>query len=67
MLNTVRAVIRDGRVEFTEKVDVPEGPELLVTILSGDDAEFWLKVSESSLAPIWDNPADDIYAELLEE
>lgn len=67
MLNTIRAVIRDGKVEFAEKIDVPEGTELLVTILAGEDADFWLKVSESSLGPIWDNPSDDIYAELLEE
>lgn len=29
------------------------------------DHDFWLKASESSLDPIWDNSEDDIYAELL--
>ena len=67
MLNTVRAVVRDGKVAFAEKIDVPEGTELLVTILAGDDADFWLKVSQSALAPIWENPEDDLYADLLEE
>jgi putative addiction module component (TIGR02574 family) len=28
--------------------------------------DFWLKASEPSLNAIWDNPEDDIYAELLE-
>jgi putative addiction module component (TIGR02574 family) len=28
--------------------------------------DFWLKASELSLNLIWDNPEDDIYAELLE-
>ncbi len=31
-----------------------------------DENEFWLKASEPSLNPIWDNSEDDIYAELLE-
>jgi len=30
----------------------------------GDD--FWLNASKPSLDSIWDNPDDDIYAELLE-
>lgn len=30
----------------------------------GDD--FWLKANDLSLDSIWDNSADDIYAELLQ-
>ena len=30
----------------------------------GDD--FWLRASQPSLDAIWNNPADDVYAELLE-
>jgi hypothetical protein len=33
MLNTVRAIIREGRIELLENIQVPEGAELLVTIL----------------------------------
>lgn len=33
-------------------------------ILNADD--FWLNASEVSLNAIWDNPEDDVYAELLE-
>ena len=29
------------------------------------DERFWLVLSELSLAAIWDNEDDDIYAELL--
>jgi len=36
------------------------------TQTTDDDDEFWLKASELSLNLIWDNPEDDIYAELLE-
>lgn len=28
--------------------------------------DFWLQASEASLNAIWDNPEDDVYAELLE-
>jgi predicted DNA-binding antitoxin AbrB/MazE fold protein len=62
---TIRAVVDDGRIETLEKLDLPDGTEVLITILfNGDD--FWLKVSEPSLKAIWDNPEDDVYCELLE-
>lgn len=31
-----------------------------------DDNLFWLRLSEISLAAIWDNDDDDVYAELLD-
>ena len=65
MLNTVRAVIRKGKIELLEKVDVPEGAELLITILPHEDDEFWVSASQSSLDQVWDNSEDDVYAELL--
>jgi hypothetical protein len=64
MMNTVKAVVREGRIELLEQVDIPEGTEVLVTILS-DEVEFWLGASESSLASVWDNEEDDIYEQLL--
>jgi hypothetical protein len=64
MMNTVKAIIKEGRIELLEQVDIPEGTDLLVTILS-DDAEFWLRASESSLASVWDNEEDDVYEQLL--
>lgn len=64
MMNTVKAIVREGRIELLEQVDIPEGTEVLVTILS-DEAEFWLRASESSLASVWDNAEDDVYEQLL--
>jgi len=64
MMNTVKAIIKEGRIELLEQVDIPEGTEVLVTILS-DDAEFWLRASETSLASAWDNEEDDVYEQLL--
>ena len=65
MMNTVKAIVREGKIELLEQVDIPEGTEVLVTILS-DDAEFWLRAGESSLASVWDNEEDDVYGQLLQ-
>lgn len=65
MLNTVRAIVRDAKIELLERIDIPEGTELLVTILS-DETQFWMGVSQASLASIWDNAEDDVYEQLLE-
>ena len=64
MLNTVKAVVREGKIELLEKVDLPEGAEVLVTILT-DEEQFWIEASENSLSTIWDNKEDDIYEQLL--
>jgi predicted DNA-binding antitoxin AbrB/MazE fold protein len=65
MQERIRAVVNEGRIEPLEKLEVPDGTEVLITILSTND-NFWLKAGESSLNAIWDNPEDDVYAELLE-
>ena len=65
MQGQIRAVVNEGRIEPLEKLDMPDGTEVLVTALSNGD-DFWLKISEQSLNAIWDNPEDDVYAELLE-
>lgn len=32
-----------------------------------DDREFWMAASSLSMARIWGNPADDVYAELVHQ
>jgi hypothetical protein len=32
-----------------------------------DEKSFWTKAQEGSMKPVWDNPEDDIYRELLKE
>jgi len=66
MLNTVRAVIREGKIELLERVELPEGSRLLVTVLPDEQAGFWMDASRASLDRIWDNPEDDVYARLLD-
>ncbi len=67
MLNTIRAIVRrDKKIEFLEPVEISEGTEVLVTIISEEEHDFWLKASEPSLARIWSYVGGDIYGRLLE-
>jgi hypothetical protein len=68
MLRTVWAVIRNGKIELLEGVVLPEGVKVIVTLLpEEDDTPYWLSASESSLADVWENTEDDVYAELLQK
>jgi len=68
MLNTLWAVVQDRKIELLEKVDIPDGTKVLVTLLNGSgEPEFWQEVSQPSLDAVWDNAEDDVYAELLEK
>ena len=64
MLNTVRAIIKEGRIQLLEEIELPEGTEVLVTPLT-DETDFWAKASHSALDAVWDNEEDNVYAELL--
>ena len=64
MLNTVRAIVRAGKIELLEEIEIPEGIEVLVTPLI-DEPDFWLQVAEAGLDRVWNNAEDDVYAELL--
>jgi hypothetical protein len=66
MLQTLWAVVQDGKIQLSEPVALPEGAKVLVTLLSAEDEGFWLRAAEKSLAAVWDNSEDDAYAELLE-
>lgn len=65
MLNTVWAVVQEGRIESLGEVNVPDGTRAIVTLLVEDDAEFWQAAGSASLSEVWDNDEDDVYAELL--
>jgi hypothetical protein len=65
MPKTFWATFLQGKVELSEPIIVPDGTRILVTILPDDENDFWLKASQTSLAAVWDNDEDDIYAQLL--
>jgi hypothetical protein len=66
MPKTVWATFSQGKVELSEPIAIPDGTRILVTILPDDENEFWIKASQTSLAAVWDNDEDDIYAQLLQ-
>lgn len=68
MLQTVWAVIHDGKIEPLGAFAFPEGAKVIVTLLPEDDEpRFWLSASETSLTEVWENSEDDIYAELSQK
>lgn len=68
MMNTVWAVVREGKIELLENISLSEGARVLVTLMPDhDEQQFWLDVSDRSLAEVWENTEDDIYAELLQK
>jgi predicted DNA-binding antitoxin AbrB/MazE fold protein len=67
MSKMLKAVVREGRIELLEPVDLPEGTKVLVTLLPDEETEFWLSASQVSLDTLWDNPEDDVYGQLLNE
>jgi len=64
MQEKFRAIVNEGRIEPLEDIEVPDGTQLLVTVVSNGD-EFWMTASQSNLDAIWNNSEDDIYGELL--
>jgi hypothetical protein len=68
MPSTVWAVVQDGKIELLEDLHLQEGSKVLVTLLNSEEEvkEFWAQVSQPSLLGVWDNPQDDVYAELLQ-
>lgn len=66
MLNTALGIVKDGRIETLERISLPEGKRVLVTILPDDDS-FWQEASQETLKQIWDNNEDDVYVRLLDK
>jgi hypothetical protein len=67
-MRTFLGVLRQGKIELLEPVPLPDGTKLLVSLVPQDSEEtFWRQVSDQSLASVWDNAEDDIYAALLEK
>ncbi len=67
MLSAIWAVVKAGKIEPLEPGALPEGERVLVTFLPEDERAFWDQASRAPLDAIWDNPEDDVYAQLLEK
>ena len=66
MLNTALAIVKNGKIETLEHIELPERKKVLITMLPDDDT-FWQEASEETLKQVWDNKEDDVYARLLDE
>jgi predicted DNA-binding antitoxin AbrB/MazE fold protein len=68
MTTTVEAVYENGKLVLARRLSLPEKSHVRVTIESPDiEREAWLKLSEESLAEVWNNEADDVFNELLKK
>jgi len=62
---TVDAIYEEGKLVLQNPLPLPEHSHVRVTIESDTEREAWLKLSEQSLAKVWDNANDDVFNELL--
>ena len=65
MQERIRAIVAEGKIQPLEDLSLPDGTEVIVTVVANGD-RFWLNASGPSIEAIWDNPEDDVYGELLE-
>ena len=65
MLKTFWATVRQGKIEPLESTDLSEGTKVLITLFPDDETDFWSQAAQVSLAAVWDNAEDDVYAQLL--
>jgi predicted DNA-binding antitoxin AbrB/MazE fold protein len=67
MTTTVDAIYEQGKLVLPRPLSLPEKTHVRVTIESDMEREAWRKLSEESLAKVWDNDADDVFNELLKK
>jgi len=67
MTTTVEAIYENGKLVLSGSLSLPEKSRVRVTIETDAEREAWLKLSETSLAKVWDNDADDVFNELLQK
>jgi len=73
MTTTVEAIYEQGTLKLTSPLPLEEKTQVVVTIQTkaplgeADERESWLKKSEETLTRAWDDPADDVFNELLDK
>jgi predicted DNA-binding antitoxin AbrB/MazE fold protein len=67
MTTTVEGIYENGKILLPRPLSLPEKSHVRVTIESNMEREAWLRLSEESLAKVWDNDADDVFNELLKK
>jgi hypothetical protein len=67
MPESLRAVVREGKIELLEPLMLPEGAEVLVMPVDAPEADFWAQAAKTALDAVWSHDEDNVYAQLLEE
>jgi predicted DNA-binding antitoxin AbrB/MazE fold protein len=72
MIATVEAIYENGLLKLPHPLPLKDNTHVLVRIQSKEEGsdtgerEAWLKLSEETLSKAWNNPADDVFNELLD-
>jgi predicted DNA-binding antitoxin AbrB/MazE fold protein len=72
MTTRVEAIYENGTLKLPCRLPLEEKAHVVLTIQSNagvkedEEREVWLKKSEETLMKVWENPADDVFNELLE-
>ena len=67
MPKNIWGIVHQGKIETAEPIVFPEGSKVLAIRVSDGESEFWNAAIAQSLKATWDNPEDDVYAQLLEK
>jgi len=73
MTTTVEAIYENGMLKLPRPLALEEKAQVVVTIQTKagfaeeEERKAWLKKSEETLTKTWDNPADDVFNELLDK
>ena len=67
MTTTLEAIYENGKLVLPQPLPLPEKAHVHVTIETDSERAAWLELSQQSLMRAWDNPADDVFNELLKK
>ncbi len=73
MTTTVEAVYEKGTLTLPSPLPLPEKAHVMVTISTeiepklDTERNLWLTLSEEALTRTWNNPADEVFNELLQK
>lgn len=70
MIATLEAIYEQGVLRLASPLPLPEHAQVRVTVQSDATATDperaeWASASQATLLKTWDNPADDVFNELL--
>jgi len=68
MSTTLEAIYEDGLLRLARPLPLPSRSRVTVTVETPEEdteRQHWLAASEAALRKTWENPADDVFNELL--